>query len=250
MDELILNYGLAGGIIVTLLLFARKYIWPEVQKVVATNIDLRTREFDARVAQETAQEKNRHDEEMARITVAERQTAAFEALERQQAGQTVLMQSLVHSLNNQVVSLNEIQGMLHASYEGQPVGWVTYAEDGHAVDCNEDACSMLGVSREALLGLDMRDPRMSVTYADGTPYPLDNFPPQYVLRSRSHYQPRMIGVKMPGRPDRVLWLFTGAMAVDLGEARALVMFMDITTLRTHLLTELNRAVATELTDMV
>jgi diguanylate cyclase (GGDEF)-like protein/PAS domain S-box-containing protein len=108
-------------------------------------------------------------------------------------------------------------------------GVVEHGRDGRITDCNPEACRILGLTRDQMLGLASIDPRWRTTHEDGSPFPGEQHPAMRALNERRSVRGVPMGVMLPDGERR--WLRVNAEPVldEIGEVRRVVAsFVDIT----------------------
>jgi PAS domain S-box-containing protein len=109
-------------------------------------------------------------------------------------------------------------------------GVVLQAKDGRILDANPAAETILGLTREQLLGMTSLDPGWQTCRADGTPYPGAEHPAMLCLRTGEPQRGEIMGVRAPNRGLR--WISINAQPVLGSDARepvaAVTTFVDVT----------------------
>lgn len=95
--------------------------------------------------------------------------------------------------------------------ETMPVGMVTHATGGAIVDCNAAAATILGLTRDQLLGRASMDPRWRCVHEDGSPFPGEDHPAMRTLATGESARGVVMGVHHPGGELR--WLSVDAEAI-------------------------------------
>lgn len=116
--------------------------------------------------------------------------------------------------------------------ETMPVGMVTHAPSGAIVDCNAAACTILGLSRDQLLGRASMDPRWRCVREDGRDFPGEEHPAMRTLATGEPARGVVMGVHHPGGELR--WLSVDAEAIRdpvTGITGVIALFADITPAR-------------------
>ena len=117
--------------------------------------------------------------------------------------------------------------------ETMPVGMVTHGPGGTIVDCNAASSTILGLSRDQLLGRVSVDPRWRCVREDGSAFPGPEHPAMRTLASGEPARGVVLGVYHPGGELR--WLSVDAEAirdpVTSGVTGVIAIFADITRAR-------------------
>jgi hypothetical protein len=145
-------------------------------------------------------------------------------------------QSPLHSLlySSQFLDTTSMSVMLHGS-------------DGAILDCNSAATALLGNSTDQLVGGVMPDAKWGAVREDGSPFPSDERPAMYTLRTGEPCFDVIVGVDNPGMARRWLSVNTCSVTLDGGVKSVISSFVDASTRiqKNHLLkllTEANRVV--------
>ena len=89
------------------------------------------------------------------------------------------------------------------------MGVVLLDAEGRILVCNSAAYELLGLSEEQFLERTALDPTWDIEREDGTPYPIDEIPPNRAAREGRAIRGELLGVLRPSRGDRV-WLMVDA----------------------------------------
>jgi two-component system sensor histidine kinase/response regulator len=119
--------------------------------------------------------------------------------------------------------------------ETMPVGMVTHALSGAIVDCNAAASTILGLTRDQLLGRASVDPRWRCVREDGSPFPGEEHPAMRTLATGESARSVVMGVHNPDGALR--WLSVDAEAirdpVTGATTGVIAIFGDVTDARAH-----------------
>jgi diguanylate cyclase (GGDEF)-like protein/PAS domain S-box-containing protein len=141
------------------------------------------------------------------------------------AGQHAGFVAVETDITPQVVARERLDTMLRAL----PAGVVQQDADGQITDANPEACRILGLNREQLLGREAVDPRWHTVHEDGSLFARDQHPAMQALRSGASVRGAMMGVALPDGERR--WLRVNAEPLH-GPGGAVVSvvssFVDIT----------------------
>ena len=109
-------------------------------------------------------------------------------------------------------------------------GVVAHAADTSIRVCNPMACRILGLTMDQMIGVTAPDPQWMFLREDGSPMPLDEYPVNVVLRTRTRIENLLVGVNRPVHDDRVWALCNGYPVIDEhGQVQmAIVTFIDVT----------------------
>lgn len=77
-------------------------------------------------------------------------------------------------------------------------GVVVHDSTGAIIDCNPSAESILGMSRDMIVGRDSHDPQWRALREDGTPFPADEHPAMVALRTGRSCVGVVVGLPMSG----------------------------------------------------
>ncbi|MFB3906045.1 MAG: ATP-binding protein [Acidobacteriota bacterium] len=111
-----------------------------------------------------------------------------------------------------------------------PAGVVVHAPDTRVVLANEQACTLLGLPLDQMLGKTAIDPAWFFLREDGTPLPLDEYPVNRVLSTSEPFENVVAGVRRPSTGDCV-WVLVNAFPEADAEGKirqVVVTFIDIT----------------------
>jgi len=110
-----------------------------------------------------------------------------------------------------------------------PAGVVEQGPDGRITDCNPEACRILGLSRDQLLGRASIDSSWRTVHEDGSAFPGEEHPAMVALRERRPVRGVAMGVALPTGDRR--WLRVNAEPVfgpDGDVLQIVSSFVDIT----------------------
>ena len=123
---------------------------------------------------------------------------------------------------------------LETVLENVAAGIVLQDASGAVIDCNREAETLLGLSRDQMLGRTSVDPRWRTIREDGSDLPGEEHPAMLALRTDASVRDAIVGVH---RPDGALrWLKVNARVLDadatLGRT-VISSFTDVTAERLH-----------------
>lgn len=109
-------------------------------------------------------------------------------------------------------------------------GVVVHDQRGVIVDANPAACTMLGLSRDQLIGRTSFEPTWRTIHEDGSPFPGSEHPAMVTLRTRQHVENVVMGICVESMSPR--WLLVSSVPIcddRTGRIREVVAsFVDIT----------------------
>ncbi len=105
----------------------------------------------------------------------------------------------------QAGSLRRKEQHLRSVFAAMSEGLVVHARDGHVIDANPAAETILGLSRDELLGGTSIDPRWHAIREDGEPFPGEEHPAMVTLRSGETVRNQVMGVLAPDTGLRWRW---------------------------------------------
>lgn len=109
-------------------------------------------------------------------------------------------------------------------------GVVLHARDGRIIDANPAAETILGLTRDQLLGKTSLDPDWQSCREDGTPYPGSEHPAMQCLRTGKTLRGQIMGIRAPSRGLR--WVSINSQPVFGGDPRepfaVVATFVDVT----------------------
>lgn len=133
--------------------------------------------------------------------------------------------AVITDITSQVVERERLASLLRVL----PSGVVQHDCYGSIKEANPEACRILGMTREQLLGREPIDPRWRTVYEDGSPFPGAEHPASRVLRHGHSERGIMMGVALPEGERR--WLRVNAEpvhALDDSISGVVSSFTDIT----------------------
>ncbi len=105
-------------------------------------------------------------------------------------------------LVNTQAALQRRERLLHTTFASMSEGLVIQAADGRIVEANAAAESVLGLTREQLLGKSSVDPDWHAVREDGSDYPGEEHPAMVTLRTGQSLRNQLMGVRSGKRPQR------------------------------------------------
>jgi PAS domain S-box-containing protein len=126
-----------------------------------------------------------------------------------------------------------IEARLRSVFRALADGVTVQTNTGAIVDANAAAESILGLTREQLLGRASLDPEWQSVRADGSPFPGIDHPSMVTLRTGLPLRNQIMGVQVPGRGLRWLTINSQPIANDGASSSVAVVttFTDVTTIR-------------------
>lgn len=130
------------------------------------------------------------------------------------------------ALSNQV-------GVLKSVFAAMSEGVVIQGQGGNILDVNSAALSILGLSRDELMGRTSVDPRWQSVHADGSAFPGSDHPAMVTLRTGQPVHEQVMGVADPKRGLRWISINSDPVWGDEGTSpkAAVATFVDITERR-------------------
>lgn len=127
------------------------------------------------------------------------------------------------ALSNSENRLKNLIQHLHA-------GVVVHAEDTSIVLANEQACSLLGLTLEQMMGKGTVDYEWQLFREDGSRMPIEEYPVARVLDTGDSVQNIVIGIDRPNETERQWVLANAFLETEAGSrvAQVVVTFVDIT----------------------
>jgi len=110
-------------------------------------------------------------------------------------------------------------------------GAVLHGADGAVLACNAEACRLLGLTRDQMLGKALVDPAWHFVNEDGTPMAVEHYPVRRVIDTGRAATDLVVGVVRPGE-SAPIWLIGNAFPEFDGAsrlARMVVTFVDISS---------------------
>ena len=127
-------------------------------------------------------------------------------------------------------ALRSSEAYLRTVFATMVEGLVTQDRDGRVIDANDAALTILGLSRDELLGRTSIDPRWRAVREDGSDWPGTDHPGMVALRTGEPQRRRVMGVIAPGQGRR--WISINATPLRSGPGATLTgvvaTFADIT----------------------
>lgn len=150
--------------------------------------------------------------------------------ERLQEEARAARQALAESDGRALTASREREAYYRALLQNLPAGVVIHAPDTSILDCNEMACSLLGLTAEQMHGKTAIDPAWAFVGEDRIPMRLEEFPVHRVAATGRPLSGLVAGVRVPGRPQ-LTWVVCNAYPVSdvSGHVQQLVVtFVDVT----------------------
>ncbi len=122
--------------------------------------------------------------------------------------------------------------MLRAAFQSMTEGLVLQARDGRIIEANSAAESILGLTRDQLLGRTSFDPQWETVREDGTRLPSEEHPAMVTLRTGRPVRGLVMGVRDPGAGLR--WISVNSQPIvgaDGTVSAVVTTFIDITAQR-------------------
>lgn len=101
-------------------------------------------------------------------------------------------------------SLRESSLRMRSLLEALAEGMVVYDARGVAIDCNQAAETILGLTREEIIGLEDQDPTWGHFHEDGRAWPAEEHPPRRTLASGIPERDQIMGLHHPD--GREIWI--------------------------------------------
>jgi two-component system sensor histidine kinase UhpB len=119
---------------------------------------------------------------------------------------------------------------LSAVFAAMAEGLLIYAKDGQIIEANPAAETILGLTRDQLLGKTLIDSQWQFIQEDGTPFPAREHLPTSAQITGQPARNRMLGIRLPD--DRLRWIRTNCHQVHDpqhgGTGGTAVTFVDVT----------------------
>jgi diguanylate cyclase (GGDEF)-like protein/PAS domain S-box-containing protein len=109
------------------------------------------------------------------------------------------------------------------------MGIMLHGCDGAVLDCNGAASELLGSSRDQLVGRVMPDTKWGAVREDGSPFPSDERPTMFTLRTGEPCFDVIVGVDNPGMARRWLSVNTCSVILSGGATSVISSFVDATS---------------------
>lgn len=130
-------------------------------------------------------------------------------------------------------ALADSERRLHSIFSGMTEGLVFHGTDGTIVEANPAAETVLGLSRDELLGRTSVDSRWQAIREDGTPFLGDTHPAMVTLRTGEAQRNQIMGVFHPDRGIR--WISVNSSPVlskdSATQVGVVATFVDVTDLK-------------------
>ncbi|MBT5425418.1 MAG: PAS domain S-box protein, partial [Bacteroidetes bacterium] len=107
---------------------------------------------------------------------------------------------------------------------------VVHAPDTSIVFCNPQACYILGLTEDQMMGKEATDPQWRFLLADGSSMPLDDYPVNWIISNKKAINNLVAGINRPKTNDIVWIIVNGFPVFDTdGEIQQIIVnFIDIT----------------------
>lgn len=130
-------------------------------------------------------------------------------------------------------ALAEREGVLSGVFAAMSEGVVIQGQGGEILEANPAALSILGLSRNELLGRTSQDPRWQAVREDGTAFPGSEHPAMITLRTGLPMRRQIMGIDDPKRGLRWISINSDPVWGDTGNSPKAVVatFVDITERR-------------------
>ena len=119
---------------------------------------------------------------------------------------------------------------LSALFAAMAEGVLIYAKNGQIIQANSEAESMLGLTRDQLLGKTLIDSHWQFIQEDGTPFPAREHLATLTLRTGQPAKNRLLGIRLPDAPLR--WIRMNSYPVQNptlgGTGGVIVTFVEVT----------------------
>lgn len=132
-------------------------------------------------------------------------------------------------VQSDVTDLVEARQRTSAIVENVAAGIVRYDASGKILGCNPEACRLLGLTEDQMLGRTVTGKDWRTFYLDGRPRPGDEMPASIVLRTGKAIRDDTVGMQCPD--GRLRWLKVNARMTTTGVSGAgevIASFVDIT----------------------
>ncbi|SDU27850.1 bifunctional diguanylate cyclase/phosphodiesterase [Stappia sp. ES.058] len=132
-------------------------------------------------------------------------------------------------VQSDVTDLIQARQRTSAIVEYVAAGIVLHDASGEIIGCNPEACRLLELTEEQMLGRALTDPRWGTIYSDGRTRPASELPSSIVLRTREAIRNDTVGVRLPDGRTRWLQVNARIATSDLSdEIEVIASFIDIT----------------------
>ena len=127
-------------------------------------------------------------------------------------------------------ALADREGVLTSVFAAMSEGVVIHGQGGEILEANPAALSILGLSRDELMGRTSVDPRWQSVRVDGSSYPGIDHPAMVTLRTGNALREQIMGVHDPKRGFRWISINSDPVWGDEGTSpkAAVATFLDIT----------------------
>ncbi len=132
------------------------------------------------------------------------------------------------AIENDVTDLVEDRNRKDAIFENATAGIVIHDETGIAVDCNQEAEKILGVTADRFLGVAVADRDWQLVDVDGSPLAPDETPQARASRDNRPVRNQIMGAKQENGSIRWLRVSARVFSMGAGKAHTLVSFTDVT----------------------
>ena len=107
---------------------------------------------------------------------------------------------------------------------------VVHSPDTSIVFCNPQACYILGLTEDQMMGKEATDPQWRFLLADGSSMPLDDYPVNWIISNKKAINNLVAGINRPKTNDIVWIIVNGFPVFDTdGEIQQIIVnFIDIT----------------------
>ena len=120
--------------------------------------------------------------------------------------------TLFKEIEKEKEALREKEKEQQLLLENLQVGIVVHAPDTRILYTNRDACKILGLSPDQILGKEAIDPYWRFLHEDGTAVPLEAYPVNIVAGSHEKLKNYVLGIVVPGRESET-WVLVNAYPV-------------------------------------
>jgi len=145
---------------------------------------------------------------------------------------TVLLVGLTYARRHELPQTERLEGELsrfRTMVTSMHQGVIMYDPDGVAVECNDEAARILGVTRDQLLGHTFEELGLKLVNEDGSSIPSRRYPALVALRSQRVVSDTTLGIQQSGN---TVWLSVRAQPLrsqDTGEVFAVVSYLNDVT---------------------
>lgn len=130
-------------------------------------------------------------------------------------------------------ALRQSEARARALFNHLPAGAVVHAPDTRILAANPQACRILGLSEEQMLGREAMDPRWGLIDEAEQPLPMPAYPVNRITAQPVAFEGLVIGVRRPGeiKPRWVICSGYPVFASDGQLEQAVITFVDITSFK-------------------